>query len=299
MTDGRPVLLVAGAGGQVGGEIAAAPGADAFRVVALDRAGLDVADAAAVERVVAAVRPDVVVNAAAYTAVDQAEREHEAAFAINRDGPAHLAAACARRDVPLLHISTDYVFDGTKDGPYVEDDAIGPLNVYGASKAAGEAAVREMLPRHVILRTSWVYGARGRNFVKTMLRLGAQYDRLTVVDDQHGSPSAAAEIAAALVVVARRLVLEGAPRYGTFHFAGQGVTTWYGFAQAIFAEAAAAGARTPAELVPIPSSGYPTPARRPTNSVLDCARFVTTFGFVPRHWQESLRLTLAGMPVTA
>ena len=200
-------LLVTGANGQVGHALAALDG-PGLTMVALDRARLGITDEEAVRRVVRTHAPDAVINAAAYTAVDRAESEPEAAFAVNRDGPAHLAAACAEAGVPLLHISTDYVFGGTKAEPYVETDPVAPLGVYGQSKWAGEEAVRARLPQHIILRTAWVFSDHGSNFVKTMLRLGREREVLRVVADQHGGPTAASDIAEALVAIARQVIAE-------------------------------------------------------------------------------------------
>jgi dTDP-4-dehydrorhamnose reductase len=232
--------------------------------------------------------PDLVINAAAYTAVDQAEQEPDAAFAINRDGPAALAEACAKIGAPLLHLSTDYVFDGMKAGPYCEDDPVNPLSVYGASKEAGERAIRARLPDHLILRSSWVYAPEGRNFVRTMLRLARECEEVRVVDDQRGSPTAAADIAGALIAAAGR-ILAGGRDFGTFHFCGQGATSWHGFAQAIFE---VSQGRRP-RLLAVPSSAYPTPALRPANSVLDCGKFRRSYGISARPWRESLVQCLA------
>ncbi|MGQ3031182.1 MAG: dTDP-4-dehydrorhamnose reductase, partial [Ferrovibrionaceae bacterium] len=233
--------------------------------------------------VVAAMKPGVVVNAAAYTAVDKAESDADQAFLVNRDGPAALARAAAAVGAPLIHVSTDYVFDGTKDGAYTEDDPVAPVSVYGRSKEAGERAVREAAERHVILRTAWVYSPFGNNFVKTMLRLGAEREELRVVADQRGCPTAAADIAAAIVRLA------GADHgWGTYHYSGAGPTTWHGFAEAIFAGAAARGAKVPARVTAIGTADYPTPAVRPANSVLDCSRIDRVHGIVARNWREAL-----------
>ena len=206
-------VLVTGAHGQLGQELMGR-GADAgFAPVGLGRSELDIADRGAVERAMATVDPDLVVNAAAYTAVDQAESEPERAHAINADGPRHLARACAVAKVPLIHVSTDYVFDGSKAGGYVEDDPVAPLGVYGASKEAGERAIREELEEHVILRTAWVYSSHSRNFVLTMLQLAEKQDVLRIVGDQYGSPTAAGDLAEAILTVAKRLK-EG-PKFGT------------------------------------------------------------------------------------
>lgn len=291
-TDDRPILVV-GRSGQVARALDERGFGDVPHV-ALGRDGADVTDADALARVFAVHRPRLVVNAAAYTAVDKAENERALAFAVNAEGPAHLAALCARAKIPLIHISTDYVFDGRKDGPYLEDDPLAPLGVYGASKAAGEAGVRARLAEHVILRTSWVYSATGSNFVKTMLRLAESRDELSVVDDQHGAPTSARDIADAIGTIAARL-MEGAGAYGTYHLAGGGETTWCGFARAIFAKAAAHGIRAP-KISAIATEDYPTAARRPMNSRLDCGKIERTYGIRLPAWEASLDLCLDDLP---
>lgn len=202
--------------------------------------------------------------------MDRAETERDAAWAANCDGAAHIAASCRDMGIPLIHISTDYVFDGTKGGPYREDDPVNPLSVYGASKEAGERAVRDALREHVILRTAWVYSAHGHNFVKTMLRLAAECPALRVVADQTGAPTAAADLAAAIAHIATQIGA-GNTAWGTYHFTGAGAVTWHGFAEAIFARAERWRGPKP-RVEAIATAEYPTPARRPANSVLDCAR---------------------------
>ena len=294
-------ILLTGGGGQVAWEIERRAAAARLSVRAFTRADLDITDNPAVQRVVAAAAPEVVINAAAYTAVDKAESDKDRAFAVNRDGPAHLAAVCATRDIPLVHISTDYVFDGAGADPYIEDDATAPLGVYGESKLAGEAAIRGFIDRHVIVRTAWVYGVHGHNFVKTMLRLGRERDVLRVVDDQRGSPTFAGDLADALLTLSRRLLGESLPEeaYGTFHYAGGGEVTWYGFAKRIFEIAAPHLGRRP-KVEPITTAEYPTPARRPANSVLDCSKIAQVHGIIQRPWdtalQEMLAQTLALAP---
>lgn len=279
-------LLVLGAGGQVGRDLCRLRWPDGYRLVALDRDGIDIADGDAVFGLVERERPDCVINAAAYTAVDRAESEPDAAWAANCSGPANLAAACLEAGIPLLHLSTDYVFDGTKAGPYREEDPVNPLGVYGKSKEAGDRAIREALPAHVILRTAWVYSPHGHNFVKTMLRLGAERPVLRVVADQTGSPTSAADIAGAIREVVRHIDADK-PCWGTYHFTGAGAVTWHGFAEAIFAEAAPwRGPRPRVEA--IATSEYPTPARRPANSVLDCAKIGEAYGIAPRPWRAAL-----------
>jgi dTDP-4-dehydrorhamnose reductase len=274
--------------GQIGCELARAAWPEGARVGFVDRDELDLAQGDAVCRYVADWRPDIVVNAAAYTAVDQAESEPEIAFAVNRDGPAAVADACREIGAALIHFSTDYVFDGGKSGPYTEDDPVNPLSVYGASKAAGDAAIRERLDRHVILRTAWVYSPIGRNFVKTMLRLGAERDRLGVVADQHGCPTAAADAARAVIDIVAALGAERPHGFGTFNFCGNGATTWHGFASAIFDGAIRRGLPAPRLVEAIATEAYPTPAARPRNSVLDCAKIARVYGIVAPAWQASL-----------
>ena len=279
-------LLVLGAGGQLGRELCRLKWPSGFRIAAYDHARLDIAQRDPVFAAVARERPDIVINAAAYTAVDRAESEPDAAWAGNSGGPANLAAACNEAAIPLIHVSTDYVFDGAKTAPYREDDPVAPLGVYGASKDAGERAVRQALPQHVIVRTAWLYSAHGSNFVRTMLRLADERPVLRVVADQRGSPTSAAELAAALGGIAQQ-VAAGNTGWGTYHFAGAGSTTWHGFAEAIF-ELARPWRGPPPKVEAIATADYPTPARRPVNSVLDCTRIRDAFGIVPRPWQDLL-----------
>jgi dTDP-4-dehydrorhamnose reductase len=279
-------LLVLGAGGQVGHELRRLAWPADYRVAAFDRAGVDITQGEAVAAAFDCERPDIVINAAAYTAVDRAESEPDIAWAGNCAGPGHLAAACRAAGIPLIHISTDYVFDGSKQGPYREDDPVNPLGVYGHSKEAGDRAVREALPEHVILRTAWVYSAHGHNFVKTMLRVAAERPVLRVVADQIGSPTSAGDIAGAIAAIVRR-VAAGDPRWGTYHFAGGGAVTWHGFAEAIFELAALWRGAAP-KVEAITTADYPTPARRPANSVLDCRHIGEAFGIAPRPWREAL-----------
>ncbi|WP_448192948.1 dTDP-4-dehydrorhamnose reductase [Azospirillum sp. sgz301742] len=280
-------LLVFGSTGQVGTELLRAAGDD-LAVIGRSRAEADLGDRAALRRAVFDTDCDVVVNAGAYTAVDQAESEAEAAFAANRDGPGWIAEACAEVGRPLIHYSTDYVFDGSKTGAYTEDDPVCPLSVYGASKEAGESAIRRHLGRHVVLRTSWVFSAHGRNFLKTMLRLGAERTELNVVADQIGCPTAASDIAAATIALARRIASGEDAVWGTYHFAGTPRTTWHGFAEAIFAARQTVTGAPPPVLHPITSDQYPTPVKRPANSELDCSRLRARFGVGPADWRLSL-----------
>jgi dTDP-4-dehydrorhamnose reductase len=253
-------------------------------LAALSRSQADICDPVAVNEAVACHRPSLVINAASYTKVDLAETETDAAFAANERGPAILGETCAAAGIALIHVSTDYVFDGTKAGAYVEDDPIAPINIYGQSKAAGERAVRETAPRHVILRSSWIYGEFGHNFLKTMLRLAATRDELRVVADQRGCPTSTRDLARAILGIAPRLIA-GEDVWGTYHFAGSDVTTWHGFASRIVAAQAPLTGRAP-RVTPITTAEFPTPARRPANSELDCGRFERIFGFRGRPWTE-------------
>ena len=286
-------VMLIGADGQLGWEIVRRAPKASIPCDALDIVQLDITQRDAVLRAVERLAPAVVVNAAAYTAVDKAESDAQAAYAVNRDGAAHLAEACALANVPLIQISTDYVFDGAKRAPYLESDPAAPLGVYGLSKLAGEEAVRQSCPQHVILRTSWLYGVHGSNFVKTMLRLGRERERLRVVDDQHGTPTFAGDLAGAILTLAGRLQSGDWPEdgFGTFHCAGQGATTWCCFAREIFAAAAPTLGRQP-EIEAITTTDYTTPARRPLHSVLDCGRIARVHGIALRPWQPALAETV-------
>jgi dTDP-4-dehydrorhamnose reductase len=290
-------LLVLGAGGQVGHELCRLAWPAGYEFVACRRDDVDITQRQAVFAAVARERPDIVINAAAYTAVDRAESERDLAWASNCTGPANLAAACQKAAIPLIHLSTDYVFDGSRAGAYREDDPVKPLGVYGESKEAGDRAVRGALARHVILRTAWVYSAHGHNFVKTMLRLGAERPVLRVVADQIGSPTSAGDIAAAIGTIVQQLNA-GNSLWGTYHFAGGGTATWHGFAEAIF-ELASPWRGPPPRVEAITTADYPTPARRPANSVLDCRRIGEAFGIVPRPWREALGEVIGELYQTA
>ena len=283
------MILVFGGNGQLGQELIRAAAVRATVLRALSHAEADIADASAIATALALWKPNLVVNAAAYTKVDLAETELEEARRGNEIGPAVLAAACARAGVPMVHISTDYVFDGSKEGAYLESDPACPISAYGRSKAAGEEAVRSHLAQHVILRTAWVYSEFGHNFLKTVLRLAATRDELRIVSDQHGSPTSAGELAEAVLNVAAAFVHDRTLA-GTYHFTAAGVTTWHGFASRIVAIAAPVTGRNP-RVIPIGTADYPTPAKRPANSRLDCRSFVKTFGFLPRHWTVGVDAT--------
>lgn len=283
-------LLVFGRTGQLARALARLDGGD-LEVETLGRDAADLAEPEACAARVAATDAQVVVNAAAWTAVDRAEAEEAAATVVNAAAPGAMARAAAARGLPFLHVSTDYVFDGAEGRPWREDDATGPLGAYGRSKLAGERAVAAAGGPHAILRTAWVFSADGANFVKTMLRLGAERPRLTVVDDQRGGPTAAADIAAALAAMARAFAA-GRGASGVFHFAGAPTVSWRGFAEAIF-ERADWIARP--EVAPIATADYPTPARRPANSALDCARIAAAYGIAQPDWRPALDAALAAL----
>jgi dTDP-4-dehydrorhamnose reductase len=282
-------VLVAGREGQVARALLARLGAAGQAVTALEPPELDLTNAASVAAAMAATRPDLVVNAAAYTAVDRAEDQPDLAFAVNRDGAGLLAAAAAAAGVPIVHFSTDYVFDGRKGAPYTENDTVNPLGVYGASKAAGEVATLAANPRAVVLRTAWVCSPDGANFVKTMLRLAAEREELRVVADQHGAPTFAADLADAVARMAPRLLAApaGDAAFGLFHLSGQPHATWHGFTAAILAEAARRGRAVP-RLTPIATADYPTRAARPADGRLDCGRIHRVHGIAPADWRVSL-----------
>jgi dTDP-4-dehydrorhamnose reductase len=280
----RHILLLGGSG-QVGRELVARPWPAPFILTAPSRRDLDLTDGAAIGAMVASRPWATVINAAAYSAVDKAETAVAEANTVNARGPAILAEATRRGAVPLIHISTDYVFDGSKPAPYDEDDPAHPLGVYGASKLAGEEAVRAGNPRHLVLRTSWLFGRFGGNFVKTMLRLAREQTSIAVVDDQLGTPTAASDLAGMLAFLAMRPDLPD--RSGVYHFANAGETTWCGLARRIFKLSVAAGGPS-AAVKAIRTEDYPTAARRPMNSRLSTARIRRDFGIVPRPFEEPL-----------
>jgi dTDP-4-dehydrorhamnose reductase len=281
-------ILLTGANGQVGRELSNRGGQRGFEVLALNRSDLDITDPISVSREVNRSGVSLVVNAAGYSAVDEAESEPELAFAVNCDGPAYLASACEKVGIPLVHISTDYVFDGQKQGAYFETDPVSPLSVYGKSKAAGEVEVRKRLREYIILRTSWVYGVHGHNFVKTMMSLGREREVVQVVADQYGCPTYAADLADAILRIAAQFLQGGRVHWGTYHYCGKGVTSWYGFAEQIFALARKHVFLKVKRIEPLTTAEYPTPAKRPANSVLDCSLVKRYFGIAPKPWLESL-----------
>lgn len=287
----RP-LLVAGKSGQLACCLRDAAARRNVWLETVGRPDLDLQSSAGIDDLVAAIAPSAIINAAAYTAVDQAEAEPQRAFEINRDGAVRLAFAAKKRAIPFIHISTDYVFDGCKPSPYTEGDIAAPLNVYGRSKREGEIAVLDAYPRAVVIRTSWLYGPYGQNFVRTMLRLSATQTSVRVVNDQQGTPTSAPDLAEGLLDIVKQLdANRGGETAGIFHLAGQGETTWHGFAEAIFASLARRGQSVP-RLQDITTAEYPTPARRPQNSCLDSSKAARVFGVRLAPWRASLERCL-------
>lgn len=278
-------ILVFGKTGQVATELRR-QGAGRAELRALGRDEANLADPGACAAIIEQADADIIINAAAYTAVDRAEEEESLATVINAEAPAAMARAAARRGIPFLHISTDYVFPGTGTRPWRPDDPVDPPNAYGRSKLAGEEGVRAAGGAHVILRTSWVFSAHGNNFLRTMLRLGAERERLSIVADQIGGPTPAADIAATLLKIAEAFAA-GTSSVGTYHYAGAPPVSWADFARVIFAEA-----RFPVEVIDIPTSAYPTPAARPLNSRLDGATLARDYGIDPPDWRAGVRRVL-------
>ncbi|MDQ0010625.1 dTDP-4-dehydrorhamnose reductase [Luteibacter jiangsuensis] len=296
-------ILLLGADGQLGGylrgALATAGTVRASSRLAKDEAlRCDLADLAAVDRLLRRERADLVVNAAAYTAVDQAEGDEPSAMLINATLPAVIGAVTSEWNGAVIHYSTDYVFDGTARHPYSEDDDTAPLGVYGRSKLAGERALEKVDVDHLILRTAWVYSLHGRNFLTTMLRLGVERKQLAIVNDQHGTPTSAGFLATATAQVARKWMKESQSRHkkrGVYHLTATGETTWHGFANAIFDEAVASRRlQEPPTVLPIDTTGYPTPAERPAWSVLDTTRIATSFGVTPPDWRDDLHVMMSG-----
>ena len=280
-------ILISGKHGQVSSELQKRLGAMGELVVP-GRDQLDLAQPEQIRQQVRRVRPDLIINAAAYTAVDKAQSEKAAAFAVNAQAPGILAEEAAALGIPLIHYSTDYVFDGRKGAPYTETDATNPLGVYGESKLAGEQAITAVQGKHLILRTSWVYSTHGRNFLLTMQRLLQEKPELRIVADQIGAPTWAGTIANSTLALIERWQAGESGAWGTYHLSAQGETSWFGFAQAI-GEALREQGKPCANLLPIPSSDYPTPAARPLNSRLDCSRLQREWGVSQPDWQTALR----------
>jgi dTDP-4-dehydrorhamnose reductase len=282
------MIAIIGSNGQLGWELVRRTGQRGYEAVALDFPEIDIVHSDSIKDNLGSKDLSMVINAAAYTAVDRAESEPDPAFAVNRIGSANLADFCAQAAIPLIHISTDYVFDGSKAGPYSEEDPVAPLGIYGQSKEAGEVEIRQRIQEHIIIRTAWLYGVHGHNFVKTMLRLGTEKESISVVVDQTGCPTYAADLADAILLIADYILSGKKTPWGTYHYCGGGSTTWHGFAEAIFKIAETYETFSVREVVPVTTEEYPTPVKRPSNSVLDCSKIETNFGISPRPWVESL-----------
>ncbi|KAF0114868.1 MAG: dTDP-4-dehydrorhamnose reductase [Rhodospirillaceae bacterium] len=286
------IVLVTGGRGQLGRALVESPWPWEMRCRPVSHTALDITRPEKVTAALADERVGLVINTAAYTAVDQAESAWGTAWAVNADGPLHLALACRQRDIPLIHLSTDYVFNGRKTGFYREDDPAAPLGAYGASKLAGEEAVRRTMTKHIIVRTSWLFSARPPNFVHTMVQLARTREDVRVVNDQYGCPTAAVALACSIVGQMIPQILHPEFRnWGTYHFCGTPACTWYDFAAAIFEEMAVRDQKVP-RLHAIPTAAYPTLARRPANSALNCGRLGHVFTVAPSPWRTYLPATL-------
>jgi len=285
-------VLITGCNGQVGRELVLLARKYDCEAIGLDRESFDITNQAVVERVIRQHKPDAVINAAAYTAVDKAESDEKAAYAVNATGVKYLAIACADLDVPLVHISTDYVFDGSKVEAYKEDDPVNPLGVYGKSKLAGEEAVRRICTKYYILRTSWVFSKHGNNFVKSMLRLASEREELGVVADQYGKPTSAHEIAIAVYI----MLSSSKEAWGIYHFSQPKVASWFEFSDVIFTDARKRGIKLRLKtLNKITTNDYPTAAERPRNSELDCEKLEELFAIEIKPWVKSLQEVLDGI----
>jgi dTDP-4-dehydrorhamnose reductase len=282
------MILIIGSNGQLGWELVRQSRLQGLDAQALDCPGIDIAIESSARSCLEPLPAKIVVNAAAYTAVDRAESEADRAYAVNQMGVKNLAVYCKERRIPLIHISTDYVFDGTKKDAYVEDDPVAPAGIYGRSKEAGERELREILESHVIVRTAWLYGVHGQNFVKTMLKQAREREILRVVADQWGCPTYAADLAGAVLKIAGRHLEGKAIPWGTYHYCGGSVTSWHGFAVAIIELARKHERLMAKEIKPLTTPEYPTPAKRPANAVLDCSKIESCLGIRQRPWKESL-----------
>lgn len=281
-------VIVTGSNGQVGKELCKKGKARGFDITALDLPDFDITDPEAVDRAVCRDNIFAVINAAAYTAVDKAESEPDTAFRVNQKGPANLASSCKKQGIPLVHISTDYVFDGSKKDAYIETDPVSPVGIYGKSKAAGESDVRTILREHIILRTAWLCSEHGNNFVKTMIKLGQERDKIGVVADQYGCPTFAPDLAEAILDIIGQVSEKRDIPWGTYHYCGKGVITWYDFAKKALELAGDHTALKVQHIVPLSTEEYPTPTQRPANSAMDCSLIEKNFNVIPKHWQDSL-----------
>lgn len=288
----KDIILIIGANGQLGWELARQCRNLHLGFIGLDLPEYDVTDYEKSAAVFREYQPWIVINASAYTAVDKAEEDYGNAYKVNQDGPLNLARCCRDAKIPLIHISTDYVFNGKSEKPYKEDDPVSPLGVYGKSKEAGECEVRQVLPEHIIIRTSWVYGVHGNNFVKIMLRLAHERDSINVVNDQYGCPTSAKDLAEAVLMVSKR-IKDLKKDWGTYHFCGSGVATWYGLADYIIRCARKYQPMKLLSLNPVSTSEYPTLAERPRYTAMDCRKIEQTFHIKRNPWKHGVQGMLA------
>ncbi len=288
-------ILIAGAKGQLGIELMRQCPEKGFSPFPVDLPEVDITSPDPVRAAIRDAGASLVINCAAYTQVDMAESQDMLAFKVNSLGPAIIAHVCTEAKIPLIHISTDFVFDGSQKTPYQETDPISPMSVYGKSKAVGEAVVERILTRHIIVRTAWLYAFQGQNFVRAILRLGSERDTVRVVSDQFGSPTCAADLAEAILTLAEAIRTQGEIAWGTYHYCGKGVISWHEFAQAILDIAKAYIPLRTTRVDPITTDQYPTPAKRPAYSALDCEKIQNRFGIVPKPWRQSLEKTLCRM----
>jgi len=285
-------ILITGSEGQLGWELLGQAAFSNIEAIGLDLPCFDITLETGIIKVFKEHKPDILINAAAYTNVDKAETDEKACFAVNANGPENLAAACRNAEIPMIHISTDYVFDGTNKTPYTENDSVTPANVYGRSKAEGENGVRNILEKHIILRTSWLYGVHGHNFVKTILKLGKEKEIIGVVSDQFGSPTSAADLAETVLIIASRILNNYEIIFGTYNYCGEGITSWHGFAEKIIETAKQYAPVTTTQVKPLTTEDYPTKAKRPAFSALDCGRIQQNFGITPKPWRKSLEAVI-------
>ena len=285
-------ILLTGSNGQLGWELMNQSKAFGFEMKGVDLPQLDISDSVQVRDIVANYRPSLVINAAAYTNVDGAETEKDLAFSVNRDAPAYLAELCSNESIPLIHFSTDYVFNGNKKTPYKETDHVSPLNIYGQSKLEGEIKIRSTLKEHIIFRTAWLYGIYGHNFVKTILGLGREKESIQVVEDQYGSPTSAIDLSETVLTIVSKIQNKADIEWGTYHYCGQGTTSWHGFAEAIFDIAKHITSLKVQHVEPVRSDAFASKATRPDFSTLDCQRIKKHFGIHTKPWRQSLEIMI-------
>lgn len=285
-------IFLTGSNGQLGWELIRQGKEFGFEIKGVDLPQCDITDLTQIERNISEYKPSLVINAAAFTNVDGAETQKDLAFSVNRDAPSHLADICSIVGIPLIHFSTDYVFDGNKNVPYKETDSVTPLSIYGQSKLEGENCIRSRLKEHIIIRTSWLYGIHGHNFVKKMLKLGNEKESIHVVNDQFGSPTSAADLSEAVFTIVSKTQNSANIDWGTYHYCGQGITTWHGFSQEIFDIAKKIFPLKIQHLEPVLSNEFASKAPRPAFSALDCERIQKYFGIHTKPWPHSLSIMI-------